>query len=339
MLIGLATSVRFSQIGIGTFVSVGFGLLMVLAGCKDEEGFCLRVGVVKMSKVDIDITERNWVPTPLAGPIVLVTTVDVAGNVNIAPKSWVALVSADPNLIVLGCDRRHHTAQNLLANGECVLNFPSDNIALKTWQTHKYLEPCADEPNARGFTTVSSNKVRPPRLVECRAHIECRLESAKFYGDSCVLTLEVIAVSVDEKALEYKDPYGYLRPIFYLEPGTYGVIERSNSLKAGVGNGIEEGQDHTLFVILLSKTSSERLPESLIRAHVQFLRKLDRDNKLVLCGPFADYEGGMIVIRASSLEEANSIAMSDPFVAHEVENYEIRTWQLSCEANNHMGMG
>lgn len=117
------------------------------------------------------------------------------------------------------------------------------------------------------------------------------------------------------------------------------MLFETNLLRAGSGDGTDEGPNYTLFVILLSKIPNKHLTGSLIRAHVQFLRRLDRDNKLVLCGPFADYEGGMIIIRVSSLDEAHSIAKSDPFVENEVEKYEIRTWQLSCEANNHMGMG
>lgn len=94
-----------------------------------------------------------------------------------------------------------------------------------------------------------------------------------------------------------------------------------------------------LFVILLSKVPNMTMADDLIREHVQFLRKLDQEKKLVLAGPFSDYDGGMIIIRASSIEEANQIAISDPFIKNKVETYEVRTWELSTEANNHLGMG
>lgn len=292
-----------------------------------------------MNKKEIDIYQRNWEPNPLAGPIVLITTLDNTGNINIAPKSWITYVSVNPTLIVIGCDRRHHTAQNLLATGECVLNFPSDNIVEKVWNAHEYLVPSIDEPTMRGFTTIPSNKVKPPRIQECRAHIECQLDSVKFYGDTCILTIEAVAASIDEKAFEYNDLYSYLRPIFFLQPNKFGVIEKSIELDKVKGkDGCYQGYSN-LYVILLSMLPNKVLTEGLIREHVSYLRKLDREDKLVMCGPFSDNKGGMVIIKASSLSEANSIAQSDPFVKNEVERYEVRTWELSCEANNHMGMG
>ncbi len=62
----------------------------------------------------------------------------------------------------------------------------------------------------------------------------------------------------------------------------------------------------TRFVILLSTIKGAKTSEATIRAHVAFLRKLDQEGKLVLCGPFTNYNGRM---------------------------------GTSCEENNHMGMG
>ncbi|MNW54072.1 YciI-like protein [compost metagenome] len=93
------------------------------------------------------------------------------------------------------------------------------------------------------------------------------------------------------------------------------------------------------YVILLSLASGREMTEELIRAHVQHLKQLDREGKLVLCGPFTNYRGGMVIIKASSYEEAQKIAESDPYIIAGVETYELRIWELSCEANNHMGMG
>lgn len=174
--------------------------------------------------------KRNWDLSPLAGPIVLITTLDVSGNVNVAPKSWISFVAANPPTLVIGCHRHHHTAQNLLATGECVLNFPASDHAAQTWNTHQFREPGPSECEARGFTPIPSMLVKPPRLQECRAHIEARLESVKWYGDECVLFVQVVAASVDEAAFEKADPFSYLRPIFFLGPGLYGVIEHSNQV-------------------------------------------------------------------------------------------------------------
>lgn len=92
------------------------------------------------------------------------------------------------------------------------------------------------------------------------------------------------------------------------------------------------------YVILLDK-KIEKFSEELVRAHVEHLKRLDKKGQFVLGGPFSDYNGGMVIIKADSFEEAKSIAEEDPFIKEGAESYQIRTMELSCEENNHMGMG
>lgn len=272
--------------------------------------------------------------TPLAGPIALVTTVDKDGRVNVAPKSWISYICRNPFLFVLGCHREHHTAANLLANGECVLNFPSDRLAGLTWDSHRFLAPSPDELALRGFTAVPAEKVAPPRLEQCRAHIEGRVQSVQWYGDESVFTIEQVACSADAEVAAAPDPYALIRPIFYTGPGTYGVIE-------GGHRAAEQGQgdDFVRYVVLLTPRAGMQATKPLIRAHVAHLRQLDAAGRLVLCGPFEGRSGGMAIIRAGSVDEARALAAADPFVVEQVYDVEVRTWHLSCEANNHMGYG
>ncbi len=93
------------------------------------------------------------------------------------------------------------------------------------------------------------------------------------------------------------------------------------------------------YVILLNHVLEKPFTEEIVRAHIAHLKRLDENEQLILCGPFKEYEGGMIVIKASSLDEATLIAEADPFIKEGYETYEIRILELSCEENNHIGMG
>ena len=93
------------------------------------------------------------------------------------------------------------------------------------------------------------------------------------------------------------------------------------------------------FVILLNTVEGTATPERLIRAHVAFLRELDKQGKFVMGGPFTNHKGGMLIVKASSFEEAKQISENDPFIREGVRTAEVRSWELSCEDNNHMGMG
>ncbi|HBL16892.1 MAG: hypothetical protein A2X36_08200 [Elusimicrobia bacterium GWA2_69_24] len=92
------------------------------------------------------------------------------------------------------------------------------------------------------------------------------------------------------------------------------------------------------YVILLTK-GAKPFTKELLKAHIRHLRDLGAKGQLTQCGPFTDYPGGMLIVKAESLEEAKRIAASDPFVSSGCETCEVRTWELSCEENNHLGAG
>ncbi len=99
------------------------------------------------------------------------------------------------------------------------------------------------------------------------------------------------------------------------------------------------GDAHTRYVITLTRRPEVPMGESLVRAHVEFLQELEARGQLELAGPFEDGEGGMYIIRADDLEAAQAISAADPFIVSGAESCEVRTWLLSCQENNHMGMG
>jgi len=58
-----------------------------------------------------------------------------------------------------------------------------------------------------------------------------------------------------------------------------------------------------------------------------------------LCGPFKDYDSGIVILKAESMEAAKIIVESDPFISEGFSTYELRTLELSCKENKHLGMG
>lgn len=97
--------------------------------------------------------------------------------------------------------------------------------------------------------------------------------------------------------------------------------------------------EFTRYVILLNDNKNKPTTREAVRAHVQHLKTLDKNKQLVLCGPFTNYAGGVVIIKAANLDQAKQIAENDPFVKDGFRSYEVRELELSCEENNHMGMG
>lgn len=95
----------------------------------------------------------------------------------------------------------------------------------------------------------------------------------------------------------------------------------------------------TRYVILLCQVPGFENTRELVHQHIQYLRSLAKNGNLELCGPFTDHAGGMIIIKASSKDEALALAAKDPFVTSGSRTFEVREWKLSCEENNHLGAG
>ena len=91
--------------------------------------------------------------------------------------------------------------------------------------------------------------------------------------------------------------------------------------------------DKLLFVILLEKRKP--FDADVIARHVGYLRNLDANGHLVLCGPFVDYPGGMVIIRAASYGGAEVVCQSDPFVADGYETYVVRTLEVADKATGY----
>jgi uncharacterized protein YciI len=89
------------------------------------------------------------------------------------------------------------------------------------------------------------------------------------------------------------------------------------------------------FVYLMENVHP--LNPDTINQHIDHLRRLDVSGKLMLCGPFTDYPGGMVVFEASDMEEAQTIALSDPFIAMGYRTFTIRTIERADAANGYLG--
>lgn len=87
------------------------------------------------------------------------------------------------------------------------------------------------------------------------------------------------------------------------------------------------------YIYLMNNKKNLNL--EIVKKHVEHLKKLDESGKLVLCGPFTDYAGGMVILNCENIEEARKIAESDPFIAEGYKTYEFRTLEITNKENNY----
>ncbi|MEM9649832.1 MAG: YciI family protein, partial [Bacteroidota bacterium] len=65
--------------------------------------------------------------------------------------------------------------------------------------------------------------------------------------------------------------------------------------------------------------------QKILNAHLQNIKEMAQQGKLLLAGPFAD-GGGLFVLDAESREEAESWILQDPAVKANIFNFKLRKW-------------
>jgi flavin reductase (DIM6/NTAB) family NADH-FMN oxidoreductase RutF len=120
----------------------------------------------------------------------------------------VSPVSFDPPLLMVAIGINKHSYWNLMRKREFVVNIPTEKMLEKVWIAGEKWDEEVSKIERAGLQTKKSEKVGPPRLSECVAHIECYLDDAKKYGDHVIIIGRVVAVDVNE---DFVDEDGRLK--------------------------------------------------------------------------------------------------------------------------------
>lgn len=111
-------------------------------------------------------------------PIAWVTTVDENGVVNAAPFSFFNALGTDPPIIGFAPGDRDDgspkdTARNIRQTHEFVVNLVDEETAEAMNRTSASLPYGVSELMGAGLTAIASSVVKPPRIAEAPASLEC----------------------------------------------------------------------------------------------------------------------------------------------------------------------
>jgi flavin reductase (DIM6/NTAB) family NADH-FMN oxidoreductase RutF len=149
-------------------------------------------------------------------PIALVSTMSREGAANLAPFSFFCGVGSVPPTVLFcpslratdstEAGKRKDTLRNVEETGEFVINVVSEAIAEAANVASADVEPEVSEFQLSGLTPVASEVVRPSRVAESPAQMECKLLQVIYTGHapgSGVIVLgEVVRFHVREDLVE-----------------------------------------------------------------------------------------------------------------------------------------
>ncbi len=123
----------------------------------------------------------------LPRPIAWVSTLDPAGQANLAPFSFFTVASVNPPVLCFSPlldDKRteKHTLANIRQTGEFVVNIVSCDLVERMNQTSAPYPPGVSEFAKAGLTPQASTVVRAPSVREALIKFECTLRQIIGFG-------------------------------------------------------------------------------------------------------------------------------------------------------------
>ena len=143
--------------------------------------------------------------------LAMITTVDADGRPNIASYGTCTRVNHKPVSIAFTTLLHKDTGQNVLATGEFTVNLPpfDREILEKVRICGLAFDHGVNEFEKAGLTPLPALALKPPRIVECNRHFECKVEWTQAWTEEGRLMVcgALVAASVDADCV---DEEGYL---------------------------------------------------------------------------------------------------------------------------------
>jgi len=158
-------------------------------------------------------------------PIGWISTVSAAGVRNLAPYSYFNLMGTRPAYVAFGSSGVKDSLSNLKEVPEFVANIVTMDLLEHMNFSSGDFPSAEDEFGWAGLTPVPSAKVRPFRVGEAKAHLECEMAQVVSDGDTHIVLGRIVHVHVSPAAWKdgRVDPRK-LDPVCRLSGSAYGVL-------------------------------------------------------------------------------------------------------------------
>jgi flavin reductase (DIM6/NTAB) family NADH-FMN oxidoreductase RutF len=183
-----------------------------------------------------------------------VSTIDENGISNLAPYSFFNAFSSNPPIVVFSSNRRgsdnttKDTLHNIKAMGECVINAVNYSIVRQMAVASVDFPTGVSEFEKTGLTPIPSDLVKPFRVAESPAHMECKIKEVITLGDQGgaghLIICEVVRMHIAHDVLTDRnriDPHkmdlmGRMGRAYYVRcsgPAIHTIVQEFNPITIG----------------------------------------------------------------------------------------------------------
>ncbi len=145
-------------------------------------------------------------------PICFASTIDAEGRPNLSPFSFFNVFGSHPPILIFSPARRvrnntiKHTLENIYATKEVVINVVSYSMVQQASLASCEYPGGVNEFEKAGFTAIPSEMVKPFRVKESPAQLECKvlqvIETGQEGGAGNLIICEVVCMHVHDEVLD-----------------------------------------------------------------------------------------------------------------------------------------
>jgi flavin reductase (DIM6/NTAB) family NADH-FMN oxidoreductase RutF len=187
-------------------------------------------------------------------PIAFASTMDAEGRPNLAPYSFFNAFSSNPPVLIFSSNRKasdnttKDTLHNVRETGEVVINAVNFSMVRQMALASIEYPPEVNEFEKSGFTPLPSTLVKPFRVAESPAQMECRVREIITLGDQGgaghLIICDVLLIHINEAVLDERgrvDPHkidlmGRMGRFYYVRASgeaIYNIEQRVNRFGMG----------------------------------------------------------------------------------------------------------
>ena len=137
-------------------------------------------------------------------PVVLVTTKNSEGKVNVFTVAWAGTACSKPPMLTISVKPERLSYEYIKQSGEFVVNLPSAQMTNKVDLCGVKSGRDLDKIVSQGFTLKECKNVHVPMLAECPVSLECKVKTITPLGSHNLILAEIVGVNVDESIIDAK---------------------------------------------------------------------------------------------------------------------------------------
>ena len=137
-------------------------------------------------------------------PVVLVTTKNSEGKVNVFTVAWAGTACSKPPMLTISVKPERLSYEYIKQSGEFVVNLPSAQMTNKVDLCGVKSGRDLDKIVSQGFTLKECKNVHVPMLDECPVSLECKVKTITPLGSHNLILAESVGVNVDESIIDAK---------------------------------------------------------------------------------------------------------------------------------------